>query len=126
MRIIRSKKLAYTPASHEDPQDPGVYKKVLAQRTDFPDGRVQMVNWARLPHGKAFRNHYHETLTELFIIIHGKVRGVVDGREFTLDQGDALLVAPYECHTLVNIAPHDSLYVVIGITDAPDGKTVVV
>ena len=51
MRTIRSADLPFVPAGHEDPQDPGVWKKVLLEKADLRAGHVQMVNWARLPAG---------------------------------------------------------------------------
>ena len=59
MQIVRGDEIEYTPASHEDPADPGVFKRVLATKFDLLVGLVQMVNWARLPTGKSFRKHFH-------------------------------------------------------------------
>ncbi len=73
MRIIRSNQVPLVPASHEDPNRPGVWKRVLAQRNDLLDGRVQMVNWAVLPAGHSFEPHYHQDMQELFIIVDGEV-----------------------------------------------------
>jgi hypothetical protein len=42
------------PASHENPLDPGVWKKVLFPKLDLQAGAVPMVNWARLGVGKRF------------------------------------------------------------------------
>ena len=43
MKIVRGNSLEFIPASHEDSQNPGVLKKVLATRNDLIAGRVQMV-----------------------------------------------------------------------------------
>ena len=72
MRVIRATELEFVAASHEDPDSPGVLKKVLLQRDDLIAGRVQMVNWALLPVGQSFSPHYHEDMEEVFIVIRGR------------------------------------------------------
>ena len=71
MRVIRANDREYIPASHEDPTKPGVMKKVLATKAEIIDGKVQMINWAKLPVGTSFRLHYHEDMEETFIMVCG-------------------------------------------------------
>ena len=51
MKIVRSADREIIPASHEKPESPGVFKKVILQAADFIDGRIKMINWALLPTG---------------------------------------------------------------------------
>lgn len=81
MRIIRGSEIEYVAASHEDPKNPGSLKKVLVRRDDLLDGQVQMINWAKLPVGKAFEAHYHEDMEEVFVIMRGKVEIVCGGKQ---------------------------------------------
>ena len=60
MKIVRFSDLSFIPASHEDPKDPGALKKILLKRDDLPAGRIQKINWARIPKGKTFAAHFHE------------------------------------------------------------------
>ena len=126
MKIIRGIDLEFTPASHEDPNDPGCLKRVLATKADLLEGRVQMVNWSKLPVGKSFQRHYHEDMQEVFVLIDGKVDMTVDGEQFTLADGDCILIDPREVHDMTNIGQTDVSYLVFGISAEQGGKTVVV
>ena len=81
MKIIRFKNLKFQPASHEDSFKPGVFKKVLLTYKDLLSGRVQMINWARLPVGSEFAAHYHEDMEEIFIIVSGRALIKVGNKE---------------------------------------------
>lgn len=125
MKVIRGTVIEYSPASHEDPRDPGCLKRILAGRDDLCAGRVQMINWCRIPAGKAFRQHYHESMQEIFVILDGDVVMTVGGEPFSLQAGDAALVEPMEVHQMSNLGERDVHYLVAGIASAPGGKTVV-
>ena len=124
MQIVRGDEIEYTPASHEDPADPGVFKRVLATKFDLLVGLVQMVNWARLPAGKSFRKHFHGDMQEVFIIVDGDVSCWVDGETCDLKRGDAILIDPQEVQQMTNTGSQDAFYVVFGISSKDGGKTV--
>jgi len=126
MKIINSNKIQYQPASHEDPKSPGALKKVLLTKTDLQPGMVQMINWAKIPKGKSFAGHYHEDMQEIFIIISGKVKVVVEGKKKMIGKGDLVLVPANKVHVMKNLSDHDVEYIAIGISEGKDGKTVVV
>lgn len=124
MKIVRGEAIKFIPASHEDPNNVGVYKKVLFKKDDFVEGVLQMVNWSQMPVGATFANHYHESLVEVFIITKGSVNGVVAGKEIHLEKGDALRVDVMEHHTMTNISDDVVEYVVFGLSKG-EGKTVI-
>ena len=126
MQVIRSNNKPFVPASHEDPRHPGVLKRVLATRDELLDGRVQMINWARLPAGSSFRAHYHQDMEEVFIILSGRVCVTVDGKEEELSAGDAIVISPNEVHQMKNTTRSDIEYLVVGISLGQGGQTVVV
>lgn len=126
MRVIRAEDRSYVPASHEDPTKPGVLKKVLATKDEIIDGKVQMINWAKLPVGTSFRLHYHEDMEETFIMIRGKARMRIADNTFELSKGDTAVVAPRELHEMLNSGEEDVEYIVIGVSTGENGKTVVV
>jgi mannose-6-phosphate isomerase-like protein (cupin superfamily) len=127
MKIVKAKDLPFIPASHEDPVNPGVWKKVLLKRDDFVDGHVQMVNWAKLPKGSSFNNHHHEDMEEVFIIISGNVVMKVANEEQELEEGDAVVVPPQTDHEMKNNSEKDVEYIVFGIALGDGtGKTVIV
>lgn len=126
MRIIKGTALEYIPASHEDPKNPEVWKKVLCKKENFSEGKLQMINWAKLPVGKTFKAHYHEDMEEIFIIFNGKTKIYVGSEEAEMEKGDAVLIPPGSVHKMANICGEDVEYVAIGISSEQEGKTVVV
>lgn len=128
MRVVYASELEFIPASHEDPEDPGVLKKVLATKEHLQVGKIQMLNWSWLRAGKSFEKHYHEDMQEVFIIAHGNVTMAVETRgeihELSLGPGDAVLVDPREVHWMTNPTESDVFYLVFGVSDETGGKTV--
>ena len=124
MKIIRFRELTYTPASHETPKNPGVWKKVLLKRDDLINGRVQMINWAKIPVGKAFAKHYHEDMEEVFIMLSGKAEVTINNEKAVIGIGDVVLVPIGKTHTMRNIGETDAGYIVLGIALGKGGKTI--
>lgn len=124
MRIVRFADLNFIPASHEDPKDPGALKKILLKRADIPEGTVQMINWARIPKGKTFKPHYHQSMIEVFIIMTGKVKVKIDKEETILEKGDLVIAYENQVHTMENMGDIDADYFAMGIVTGDDGKTV--
>lgn len=126
MKVIRGSAIEFVPASHEDPHNPGVLKRVLATNADLQTGQVQMLNWARLPIGSSFAAHYHQDMQEAFVILSGKVQMTVDGQQVELSQGDAILIDANEVHKMINIGDQLADYIVFGISSQNGGQTIVV
>jgi mannose-6-phosphate isomerase-like protein (cupin superfamily) len=124
MKIIRASDKEIIPASHEDPKNPGVLKKILLQRDDLIDARIQMINWAFLKVGKSFQLHYHEDMQEVFIMLCGKVKMVIDDEEETLYKGDTVIIPVGSKHTMTNIGQEDAEYMAIGVAKGKRGKTI--
>lgn len=124
MRIIKFKDLKYTPASHEDLQKPGVWKKVLLRKNDLVQGEIQMINWAKLPKGKSFSPHYHEDMEEVFIMLEGRVKIMVGEETATLIKGDAIVIPAQQIHLMKNIGKSVVYYIALGISQGKNGKTV--
>lgn len=124
MKIVRFTSLDFIPASHEDPKDPGVLKKILLKRDDIPPGRIQMINWARIPKGKSFAPHYHEQMIEVFIIMTGKVKAKIDKEEEILEKGDMVIAMEKQVHSFANISDSDVDYFAMGIVTSEGGKTI--
>lgn len=116
----------FVPASHENPLDPGVWKKVLFSKADMQTGVVQMVNWARLGPGKSFAAHYHEDMQEIFVILQGEAHLTIGDQTVVLRSGDAIRIDPREVHRMSNLGAEDVQYVVVGISSGAGGRTVVV
>ncbi len=126
MKIIRNADLTFEPAAHENPLDPGCLKKILMRQGDIPEGRLQMVNWVFLKPQRAFEAHYHQKMTELFIILSGRVTVHVDERNDVLLKGDAIVIPPGAVHTMAALDGQAAYYLAMGIVHGGGGRTVVV
>ena len=126
MRVVRGSQTEFVPASHEDPKNPGVLKRVLATKNELQHGQVQMVNWSRLPKGSSFQPHYHEDMQEVFVMLGGPVSMRVGEEAIQLMAGDAILIDPKEVHEMTNLSESDVEYVVFGISSEQGGKTVII
>jgi len=124
MKIFRLKNLEWVPASHENRESPSVWKKVLLQKADLSEGRVQMVNWCRMEPEKGFRAHYHEDMEEIFIILKGQAKILADGEEAEMGNGDAVVILPREVHEMKNVGGEDLEYLAVGISQGKAGKTI--
>jgi mannose-6-phosphate isomerase-like protein (cupin superfamily) len=126
MKIFRLKDMEWIPASHESPQSPSVWKKVLLQKADLLEGHVQMVNWCRMEPGKAFRAHYHEDMEEVFLILKGQAKILVNGKEAGLAEGEAVVIPLREVHEMENVGGEDLESLAVGISQGKGGETVLV
>lgn len=124
MHIIRFKDKEYIPSSHEDFETPGVLKKILIKREDLINGQLQMINRARLLPGRSFNKHYHEDMEEIFIMLNGKVKIIVDNEEDYLQEGDTIIVPVGKTHQMINETDKDIYYLAIGVSTDKKGKTV--
>jgi mannose-6-phosphate isomerase-like protein (cupin superfamily) len=126
MNILNISKLPKIPASHEDPDNPGVWKKIIFTYHDLlADSHIQMINMAILPPNKSFRSHMHEDLEEIFIMVKGWVIMNIDGNKAILHKDDAILIPPGAVHKMENISKTEANYIVIGVTKEGKGKTLV-
>jgi len=126
MRYVAADSQNFVPASHEDPRNPGVLKRVIATQADLLCGQVMMVNWSRLPGNSAFQSHYHEDMQEVFVLISGYVRMTVDQQTVELRSGDTIIVEPREIHSMQNLQQSAAEYLVFGVSTESGGETVVV
>lgn len=124
MKFISSTASAFVPASHEDPRDPGVLKRVIATAADLQAGHVPMLNWSRLPAGRSFRPHHHEDMQEIFVVLSGRVTMRIDDRVVSMEAGDAVIVEPREVHEMSNTGETPAEFLVFGIASGDGGRTV--
>jgi mannose-6-phosphate isomerase-like protein (cupin superfamily) len=124
MKIIKNNDIAFIPASHENPQDPGCLKKVLFKRDDLDPGRVQMINWSILIKNKSFEKHYHEDMEEVFIILSNEATIIIENEKEILKKGDAVFIPIKQIHQMINETNTDTEYLSIGIATGDTGRTI--
>ena len=134
MKYVSNGASGFVPASHEDPKNPGVLKRVIATRQNFQAGQVQMLNWAQLPVGSSFQPHYHEDMQEVFVLLSGvvtmtvrKLNSDASAAEcVTMRHGDTVIIEPTEIHQMQNVGDVVAEYIVFGISSQNGGQTIVV
>jgi quercetin dioxygenase-like cupin family protein len=84
-----------------------------------------MINWCTIPSGKAFREHYHQDMQEIFVVISGTAEAHAEGQSVTLTGGDAWIVDPGVRHSMSAVSSEAVVYLVLGIASGVGGKTVV-
>ncbi len=124
MKIIKNNDIAFIPASHENPLDPGCLKKVLFKRDDLDPGRVQMINWSILIKNKSFEKHYHEDMEEVFIILSNEATIIIENEREILKKGDAVFIPIKKIHQMINETDIDTEYLSIGIATGDTGRTI--
>ena len=148
MKVVSTKDKKFVPASHEDPKDPGVVKKVLLGSDDFdPSCQLKMLNYAVIKPGQSFASHFHQTLEEFFYVISGKARikmktltdeeidSCINKKESfndllkgvksqTLEKEEVVLIPPKTIHIMENIGADDLVYLAVGAASG-EGETVV-
>ena len=127
MKIIRANDLDFVPPTHEvnSASTPMALKRVLATANDLQAGQVMMVNWAKLAIGGAFREHYHEDMQEIFVVVEGRAVLWIDGNRFELMRGDAAIIDANEKHRMENIADEEVEFIALGIASGTEGRTIV-
>jgi len=125
MKLIRATDIETQPASHEDPGDPTVLKKVMLQNRDLIAGNVQMINWSTLLPEKAFRGHYHDNMEEVFIIVKGRAKIMVDDEEAEISDGDVVVIPAKSVHTMENLGQDNVVFISLGIAPGKRGRTIV-
>lgn len=85
-----------------------------------------MITWAKTPAGKSFQAHYHEKMTEVFIILNGTITVVVGGKHLEAEAGDLIIADAKEIHQFVNNSSEDINYIAMGVVIGEGGKTIIV
>ncbi len=126
MHVVKLAELPKIPASHEQSNQPGVWKQVLLTKANIQPGQMQMLNWATLPGGSSFQPHYHQDMQEIFLILRGQVQMTVGEQKIVLSDGDCVVIEPCEVHQMTNLNDQEAQYIVLGISSGKGGQTVVV
>ena len=74
-------------------------------------GEWKQVNYLLIKQGQTFGGHYHKKKKEIFYIIEGKLRMIVQNmkqpdiiHDFVMKDGDTVLIEPFDLHILTALA----------------------
>ena len=95
--------------------NPAARKRVWFRQGELPP--FTQIARVVVPPGEVLAAHAHPDMHELFIILEGAMRMVVDGLPHELGPDDALAVAPGESHELRNTGDKPAIFLVAGWTD---------
>lgn len=96
------------PVSH----NPAAKKRVWFRQGDLPP--FTQIARVVVPLGEVLAAHAHADMHELFIILEGTARMIVDGHPHDLKPGDAIALAPGETHELANPSNEPLVLLVAG------------
>jgi len=98
------------PVSH----NPAAKKRVWFRKGELPP--FTQIARVIVPPGEVLTAHAHGDMHELFIILEGTARMVVDGSVHQLSGGEAISLAPGESHELSNTSDGQLVFLVVGWT----------
>jgi mannose-6-phosphate isomerase-like protein (cupin superfamily) len=101
--------------------NPAAKKQVWFRKGDLP-AFTQIVR-VIIPPGEVLTAQAHADMHELFIILEGTARMIVDGRPQGLKPGDAITLAPSETHKLSNQSTEPIVFIVAWWTCRADDGT---
>jgi mannose-6-phosphate isomerase-like protein (cupin superfamily) len=105
------------PVSH----NPAAKKQVWFRKGELPP--FTQIARVVVPPGEVLATHAHADMHELFIVLEGTARMIVDSRPHDLKAGDAIALAPGETHKLSNQSTEPIVFIVAGWTCRADDGT---
>ena len=116
MKKINEKDRKWEPATHEDPLDPGVWKRVIVKHDEVdPKSKLMMVNLCRVPVDKTHKAHSHETMEEVFYFTSGEGQVKIDDEIEDVIAGDRVIVPAKAIHQVKNTGRIELKYIGLGI-----------
>ena len=98
------------PVSH----NPAVKKQVWFRKGDLPP--FTQIARVVVPPGEVLAAHAHADMHELFLILKGTARMIVDGVPHDLGPEDTIAMSPGESHELSNPGDGPTIFLVAGWT----------
>ena len=116
VKKVNQKDRNWEPGSHEDPQKPGVYKKVLVRREEAdPESKLMMFQLCKIPPYTTHVAHSHPTMDEIFYFTEGKGEIEVDEEKETIVTGDRIIVPAGQVHKIRNTGKVELKFIGLGV-----------
>ena len=116
VKIVNQNSRDWEPASHEDPEDPGVLKKVIVRHEELdPKSKLMMINLSKIPVGKTHKAHSHESMEEIFYFTEGEGEVRVGEEIEPVGPGDRVIVPATVEHQVKNTGNTELKYIGLGI-----------
>lgn len=111
MKIINLEDLSWEKVSHPGSK---VLKKTIIKNDDLPN--FEFFGRAIFKKGDRIKEHSHTTMYEIFHLLEGKARFVVDGKERIFKKGNTIIIEPNELHEQDNPFDEDVEFVLFGLS----------
>jgi len=116
MKKINQSQRIWEPATHEDPDDPGVLKKVIVQKEEVDkNSKLMMVNLCKVPVGKTHKAHSHKTMEEIFYFTKGGGEIRIEEEIEPVGPGDRVIVPATHVHQIKNTGNEELEYIGLGV-----------
>jgi len=116
MKKINSKSRDWEVATHENSKDPGVWKKVIIKHEEVdPNSKLMMINLCKVPVGKTYKAHSHETMEEIFYFTAGVGEIRIEDEIESVTSGDRIIVPTKMVHQVKNTGNTDLEYIGLGV-----------
>jgi len=116
MKKVNEKNLKWEPAAHEDPKDPGVWKKVIVKHDEVdPLSKLMMINLCRVPVGRTHTAHSHKTMEEIFYFTNGNGQVILNSKTIEVEPGDRVIIPAKSVHRVKNTGNIELEYIGLGI-----------
>ena len=116
MKKVNEKDRDWEPGSHEDPANPGVYKKALIRREEAdPRSKLMMFQLCKIPPKTTHVAHAHPTMDEIFYFTDGEGEIKVNGEVEKVQSGDRIIVPAGETHQIRNLGKTELKFIGLGV-----------
>ena len=116
MKKVNQKDRRWEPGSHEDPQNPGVYKKVLIRRDEAdPHSKLMVFQLCKIPPKTTHVAHSHSTMDEIFYFTEGSGEIEVNGEKEKIVSGDRIIVPAGQIHQIRNTEKVELKFMGLGV-----------
>lgn len=89
-----------------------IYEMIGAPE-ELGGARYHSFGHAVIPPGCTSRPHYHPVAEETYYILSGRSRMLIDGKEYELSPGDAILIRQNETHQVINDSDSDLEFITV-------------
>jgi mannose-6-phosphate isomerase-like protein (cupin superfamily) len=111
MKIISLASLPEEGVSH----NPEIKKRVILRRGDVP--HLTALTQSQLKPGQVARVHRHAGMFEVFLVLGGSGRMLIDDREHLLEAGTCVAVEPGEAHEITSTGADDLTLLYFGVEE---------
>lgn len=101
-------------ATINGPKEPifdGMAYRVLLVTPDMNAKGIGGLVGVLLPGSRGVPYHYHKQRESVLVVLEGKAKAIVEGKEYDLIPGSVMFISPSEKHRVINVGQNNFKYV---------------